>query len=175
MASLTAGLDNAALIKKVPVPTAIFPFAAAGTQLLVIGLQSVVLLAGSVLVGALSLTVLLFPVALLIQTALALGIGMLVGAFVPAVRDLRIAMESVLLLVFYATPILYDSRLLPENVRRIVQLNPLDGVMQLHRASWLGLPVDGFAVLVSAVSAAVLLVMGHLVYRRRSRLFADLV
>jgi ABC-2 type transport system permease protein len=175
MQSLTAGLDNAALVKKVPVPTVIFPFAAAVSQVMALGLQSLVLLVAALAAGTLSPMLLILPVAVALQTVLALGLGLLVGAFLPAVRDLRVLMESGLLLLFYATPIVYASQRLPASVRDVVRFNPLDGVMQLHRAAWMGQPVDAIAVMVSVGTAVGLFCLGLFVYGRRSRLFADLI
>jgi ABC-2 type transport system permease protein len=173
--SMTAALDNGALVKKVPVPTVVFPLAATGGALLVFGIQSVLLLGGSVVVGTLGWQLLLWPLAVLLQLAVGLGTGMLVGAFLPAVRELRIATESALLLLFYASPVLYEPSRLPEPVREWVRLNPMDGVLQLHRGALLGREVDVTAVLVSVVVAVPMLAVGHAVYRRRARVFADLV
>lgn len=173
--SLTASVDNGNLVKKVPVPTAIFPVAAVGTAVMVYGVQSLVLLVMAIGFGTLGPQVLLLPVALFLQCGLALGIGLCVGAFLPALRDLRLAADSALLLLFYASPILYDPSRLPAGVRDVVLLNPMAGPLQLHRAALLERPVDAGPVALSVVVALVLLALGSVVYRRRSRVFADLV
>jgi ABC-type polysaccharide/polyol phosphate export permease len=171
-----SSLESAQLIKKVPVPATVFAFAAVGGQLLVFSAQLVVLIAAAALSGTLTVQLLwLLPLGILIQTVLAMGIGLLVGAFLPVLRDLKFAVDAALLVAFYATPIMYDPSRLPESVRSKTILNPMTGVMQLHRGALLDRAVDWWAVLYAVAWAVPLLVLGLVVYRRRSATFADAI
>lgn len=170
-----AAVDNAPLLKKVPVPTVVFPTAAVVGQLIAFALQSAVLVGAAGLSGTLTWRLVLLPVALLLQTLLALGVGLAVGAFLPAVRDLRVLLETGLLMVFYATPVVYDPSRLSEGLRQLLAVNPMAGVMELHRAALLARPVDSSAVLITVASVVPLLALGAVLYHRRSQTFSDLL
>jgi ABC-type polysaccharide/polyol phosphate export permease len=171
-----ASLESAQLIKKVPVPATVFAVAAVGGQLLIFSAQLVVLIVGAALSHTLTVRILwLLPLGVLVQTCLALGIGLLVGAFLPALRDLKFAVDAALLVAFYATPIMYDPSRLPESIRNKTILNPMTGVMQLHRGALLDRAVDWWSVLYAVGWAIPLLALGLVVYRRRSATFADSV
>jgi ABC-type polysaccharide/polyol phosphate export permease len=171
----TAALDNAPLLKKVAVPATVFPLAAVGAQLIAFSLQCVVILGVSIVDSTLTLHVFLLPVAVLLQTAIAIGIGLAVGSFLPAMRELRVLLETALLMLFYATPVLYDPDRLHGAIRQLLLLNPMAGVMELHRSAWLGRPIDGQATLIACLAAIPLMLVGGALYHRRSGDFADLL
>jgi ABC-2 type transport system permease protein len=121
----------------------------------------------AVVAGArLSIDVMLFPLAVLIQAALLLGIGLIVAPLVVFFRDLERAVKLVLRFLFYASPVVYSSRDLPPELHPWAALNPLTGIFGLYRSAFFPAELDWYAVLVSALVAAVLLGVGALVFRR---------
>jgi ABC-type polysaccharide/polyol phosphate export permease len=175
LSATSSAVDNGGLVRKVPLPKLVFPLSAVGGSLIVYGVQSAVLVGGSLIAGTFGPEVLLVPVGALLAAALASGLGLLGCAFHVAFRDIRFLLESGLLLVFYATPVLYDPVRLPESLRHYLRFNPMYGVMSIQRGALLGRAIDPWAVLISAVTAILLILAGLFAFRRRSADFADLL
>jgi ABC-type polysaccharide/polyol phosphate export permease len=175
LTSTSSAADNAGLVRKVPLPKVVFPLAAVGGSLIVYGVQISILVGGSLIAGTFGPEILLLPVGALMAAALATGLGLLGCAFHVAFRDVRFLLESGLLLMFYATPVLYDPVRLPESLRQYLRFNPMYGVLSVQRGALLGRAIDPWAVLISAGTAAVLIALGAMAFRRRSPDFADLL
>ena len=65
-----------------------------------------------------------FPVIVLVQLILTLGLALLVSALTVHFRDVRDLLANLLTLWFFATPIIYALSQVPEPVRRYLNLNP---------------------------------------------------
>jgi lipopolysaccharide transport system permease protein len=62
---------------------------------------------------------------LAIQQAFAIGMGMVLGAINVFFRDVGHFLNIVMQFWFWLTPIVYPLNILPEKVRRILELNPM--------------------------------------------------
>ena len=58
-----------------------------------------------------------FPVALLVQLLLTLGLGLILAALTVHFRDLKDILGNVMTLWFFATPIIYYWKNTPEKIR----------------------------------------------------------
>ena len=65
-----------------------------------------------------------FPVIVLVQLVLTLGLALLVAALTVHFRDVRDLLANLLTLWFFATPIIYPLSQAPANVQRLLNLNP---------------------------------------------------
>ncbi|MEA3077467.1 MAG: type transport system permease protein [Actinomycetota bacterium] len=173
-AATTAIVENSALVKKVAVPLLLFPLASVGGIALTFMASLVVMLVVGVVNGHLGPVYLLLP-AVVLQSLLIGGLGALTCSFNVAYRDVRYAVESALVIGFYATPVFYTLDRLPPGARRLLRFNPMDGILSLYRAAILDRPVDGAAVAWSIGITTAFLVVGLAAFRWRSREFADLV
>ena len=104
-----------------------------------------------------------------LQAALTLGIGLLVAPLVVFFRDLERAVKLVLRFLFYASPIIYSLSDLPEAFRFWGSFNPLAGIFSLYRSAFFPAEFDGFAVAISVAMTVLFLVVGFLVYRASIR------
>lgn len=124
----------------------------------------------AILTGAvLGWGVLLFPLAVLLQAILTVGIGLVVAPLVVFFRDLERAVKLVLRFLFYATPIIYSVENIPEGLRPWAAFNPLAGIFGLYRATFFPTEFNPYFTLVSAAMALVVLGLGVLVFRRTVR------
>jgi len=129
-----------------------------------------VLVLFAILYGAqLSADAVLFPLAILIQTVLTAGVGLLVAPLVVFFRDLERAVKLVLRFLFYASPIIYGTANLPEGLHFWAAFNPLSGIFSLYRAAFFPGQLDWFMVGVSAVISLAFLFLGMLVFSRTER------
>lgn len=138
-------VSNAGLIKKVYLPREIFPLAATGSALFNFGVQFVVLLAATVVLGRAPLTLEFFyaPLAAVLLLAFAFAIGLLFSAVNVYFRDMQHLVEVLLLVLFWASPIVYSyefvHKLLQGNwLEQIYLANPITiGVMGFQRGMWI--------------------------------------
>ena len=138
-------VSNAGLIKKVYLPREIFPLAATGSALFNFGVQFLVLLAATVVLGRAPLTLEFFyaPLAAVLLLAFAFAIGLLFSAVNVYFRDMQHLVEVLLLVLFWASPIVYSyefvHKLLQGNwLEQIYLANPITiGVMGFQRGMWI--------------------------------------
>lgn len=120
----------------------------------------------AILFGAtLHVEVLWWLLAIALQATLTLGIGLIVAPLVVFFRDLERAVKLVLRFLFYASPIVYGLRDLPEEWRFWGAFNPLAGIFGLYRGAFFPDQLDWFAVATSAGISVALLAIGLLTFR----------
>jgi ABC-2 type transport system permease protein len=110
--------------------------------------------------------VLWLPVAVAIQTALTLGLGLMIAPLVVFFRDLERAVRLVLRFLFYASPIVYGLSDLPAGLSGWAAANPLAGIVSLYRASFFPDQVQVVPVVLAAAISLAILGLGSLVFRR---------
>lgn len=116
---------------------------------------------------------LLIPVAVLIQAVLLAGLGLLLAPLVVLVPDIGRLVKIVLRLLFYASPVLYSSdRLLnelPEGFRWLYPLNPLADLLQFYRVGFFPNLLNWAHVGIAAGISSVVLAFGWFVFARLER------
>lgn len=112
---------------------------------------------------------LLFPVAVLLQVVLLVGLGLVVAPLCVIYTDLERTTKLILRALFYATPIIYGVTDLPGITEQLAALNPLSGILTLYRVAFFPGQWDTFAVLMSVVTAFGLLAIGIFSFRALER------
>lgn len=113
--------------------------------------------------------IVLFPLAIVLQTILTVGVGLIVAPLVVFFRDLERATKLALRFLFYASPIIYGITDLPKELHFWASFNPLAGIFTLYRSAFFSDQLDWFAVAVSAGMSLLLLGIGILVFARSER------
>ncbi len=165
------------LIKKVFFPRIFLPLTpvlAALVDFAVAGVVLVVLLA--VFQVGVSWKILLLPLAVAMAMVVAFSVAVWLAALNVKYRDVRYAVPFLVQVWFFATPIVYPSRLVPERVRTVWALNPMASVVDVFRWALLGAPPPPLAALGTSL-AAVLLVLaaGLRFFRSVETTIADVV
>jgi ABC-2 type transport system permease protein len=113
--------------------------------------------------------VLWFPLAIVLQTMLTAGVGLVIAPLVVFFRDLERATKLVLRFLFYASPIVYGTSNLPEQLHFWAAFNPLTGIFGLYRSAFFPEELDWFAVGVAAAMSVAILALGLWVFRNSER------
>ena len=137
-------VGNAGLIKKVYLPREIFPLAAVGSALFNFGVQFAVLLAATLVVGSPPHLEALWyvPSGVILVTSFAFGIGLLLAAINVYLRDVQHLVEIILLVLFWASPIVYSYQLVHQIlqgnwIEQIFLSNPVTiVVLMFQRSMW---------------------------------------
>ncbi len=121
------------------------------------------------------------PFLVLLMILSASGMGMWLSALAIQYRDIRFAMQFVIQLLMYASPVVWPSSLIVEKMpvwgtkfRIIYGLYPMAGVIEGFRAAIIGktaMPWDLIGM--GTVSAVFLFVSGAFYFKRMERIFAD--
>lgn len=173
-AATTSALDNAALLRKVAMPAVVFPLSQVASVGLVYLMQLSLLVVVATASGTAGLHLLLLPLVVLLVGLVGFSTGLLACALQVEFRDVKFIVEAGLLALFYASPILYAPERLSPSLARWLEMNPMYGVVSLARTALLNRPFPGTALVSTGVAIALMLAVGALVFRRRSRDFADL-
>ena len=171
-------VGNSQLISKVFFPRLVLPLASVGSALVDFVVTAVIMVAimgvDRIAPGA---ELLLFPVAMLILAALALGVGMWAAALTVTYRDVQYILPVAQNLLLYGSPVAYSLTQIPAEWRTLyLWLNPLAAPLVTLRASLLGTPLPPLWSLgVSALMGAGLLLAGVFAFKRMERSFADVI
>lgn len=120
-------------------------------------------------------TLLLLPLAVLLQMIFLIGLSMLLASLNVMLRDTEKFTRLVQRMLFYALPIIYPLALvtnphngLPHWVKVVYQANPLVGIFELHHAAWVpsaGVPPAPLLIS-AAVGSVLMLLLGWAAFRR---------
>jgi lipopolysaccharide transport system permease protein len=166
---LTVFIDNGNLLKKMAFPRINLPLIIAGSALI----NNLLLLLAVLVVFALlghvpGKQVAWIPLLIPLTMGLGLGVGLLLGVFNVFVRDVGQVVPIVLQLGFWFTPIVYTPDVVPQNVRALLQLNPMTAIVQsFHNAMLFDRPPE-FSALAWVAAVAVLLMTAALALFRRA-------
>lgn len=167
-------LGNAGIIKKVYFPREILPISVA-TSGLVNFLISIPIIFLFLLFSGIGFSwyILLLPLVILCQYILSLGIIFITSAINVYIRDAEYIINFFVQMLFYATPILYESSLFGDKAW-ILSLNPMTTIINSYRDILYSgvLPNMGLLFLV-LIFSIVLLLIGIAVFRKLEKGFAE--
>lgn len=109
-----------------------------------------------------------FPVVVFAQLAFTVGLALFLSSITVHFRDVRDLLANVLLVLFWATPVVYSLDLVPERVRPLLAVNPLAHLIRAYReVLMVPGPFDGGGRLVLiAVASMVVFAVGYFVFDR---------
>ena len=105
-----------------------------------------------------------------------IGIALCTTALNVRFRDINFFVQALLIIWFYATPIVYSLSVIPQNYIWLWRLNPLTSAVQLLQHGFVGssLP-DIYMLLSNAVATAGICIVGFAVFKKESKNFDDWV
>ncbi len=169
-------VGNANLITKVYFPRMMIPGATVAAGLVDFAIAFVILVILMIYYGvALTWSVLMFPVLVVLTTVLALGVGMWLSALNVKYRDVRFALPFMVQLWMFVSPVIYPTSFLPGKLAWLIALNPMTGVIEGYRSALFGKPFNWSALAISTAITFILFVYASIHFRRMEKSFADIV
>jgi ABC-2 type transport system permease protein len=103
-------VSNAGLIKKVYLPREIFPLASVGSAIFNFGVQFVVLVGATIVLGEIPWTanIVYVPLGVIVVLIYGVALALLLSALNVYLRDIQYLVEVFILLFFWASPIVYS-------------------------------------------------------------------
>jgi ABC-type polysaccharide/polyol phosphate export permease len=137
--STEAIVGNGGLLTKIPIPIHVFPYVTSITNFSTLALSIPVIFAAALLsstaITIQSLWLFYFFIILLLMTY---ALGSILSILFVYLRDLRHAIGLVIQLWFYATPVLYDSSMIPPKYYWILYINPVGCIFDGIHSSFIG-------------------------------------
>lgn len=168
-------IGNAGLLKKVRFPRPILPLSVVlgGTIEFIFTLPVLILFV--VLSGITPewTWIIGIPALIVLQLLLLSGLSMVVSALNVFFRDLGPALDSVLLIAFYVTPIIYPLDRVPESFRPFLLLNPLSSLIEAWRDLFLLGELPGLDVWPAVAITVAAVIGGYVVMRAVAKSLAD--
>lgn len=168
--------DNAPLITKTVIPAEILPLSVTISNLIhhLIGmaiLLAVMLVFYNIHLSALWILLYMFMLLLLAQ-----GIGWMVASLHVFIKDTIQAVQIVLMLWFYFTPILYTVESLPPKFQLLTAFNPMALIVTGYRNSLLhGSQPAGLNIAIVFAASIIIFVVGALFFRQAKPAFPDVL
>ncbi len=160
-------VSSGGLLKKVLFPPEILPTVSVITNLFNFLLSLPILLFFVVWNHKLSPAALLFPLPLLIQVVLALGMALALSALTVHFRDLTNILGHLFHLWFFGSPILYVYGSVEGPFRTVLRLNPMSHIMVSYQQMLFEGSFDHWAGLgASAVAAVLVFAFGCFLFDR---------
>lgn len=120
--------------------------------------------------------VLLFIPAVILTFVAASGPGLFLAAVNVKYRDIKQIVPFIMQTGLFLTPVIYPVTLVPSRYQWILYLNPMTGVINAMRSSFLGLgKINWPLTSVSVVSAIIMFILGLLYFKSKEREFADII
>lgn len=110
-----------------------------------------------------------FPVAVILQVMLLIGLGLLVAPLCVLYTDLERTTALILRALFYASPVIYSVRDLPAPFDVIGAFNPLAGIFTLYRVGFFPDQWETMPVIISVVMTVVILGLGVWTFKSLER------
>jgi lipopolysaccharide transport system permease protein len=164
-------------VKKVVFPLEILTVVATAAAFITSLVNVVLILLGDlILYHSLPVTVVLLPLAYIPLILFTLGLAWFLSSLGVFVRDVGQAINIIVQVLLFVTPIFYSAEQVPENLRFLIILNPLSPVIESFRRiliwnqtiDWLSW---GIAMVLSAITAS----LGFAWFYLTKRAFSDVM
>ena len=171
-------VDNQSVVTKVYFPRILLPLTSTLVGLIDFAFAFIVFIGLMVffkISPTLSAAFLLLP-ALLITFIAASGIGMFLAAINVKYRDVKQAVPFLIQVGLFITPVIYPVSAIPERYQWLLYLNPMTGVINMMRSSFLGTAPINWPLTWLSIGVAILsFVLGVIYFKSKVRELADII
>ncbi|GEP50393.1 transport permease protein [Flavobacterium noncentrifugens] len=174
--------DNASIFGKVYFPRLIMPLSIVVSNLVRFGVQLLLLLCMMAYFGIkgenfhVTYGIFFFPILVILMALLGLGTGLIITAMTTKYRDLTFLVSFGVQLLMYGTTVIYPLSAAPPAYKRIIELNPMTGIIEAFRFSFLGKgQFSLWSLGYSAIFTLVVLMLGIVIFNKTEKNFVDTI
>ncbi len=161
-------LARAGIVNQTYFPRGILPISSCVTAFIMLGVEFVVFfgfVAGFRFVP--EATILLLPVLVALLFCMTLGISFILSVVYVRFRDVQNVWTIATYAGFFLTPVIYDISIFPEEMGRILLINPVAQFLDMaHGAALYGQLPSAFAMAYTAAFSVGILVVGYIIFKR---------
>lgn len=168
-------LGNSDIIKKVYFPREILPLSTATSGLVNYFISVPIILLFLLFSGiGFSWNIFWLPLIAFTQYILTIAIIMITSAIDVYIRDAEYIINFIVMMLFYATPVLYSTTLFPAKFRWILYLNPMTIIINSYRDIFYYKQMPNMSLLLTVLGLSfILLVIGIAIFRKLKKGFAE--
>jgi len=174
--------DNAAIFGKVYFPRLIMPLSIVVSNLVRFGVQMCLMLIMMFYFWTqnaafhVTYSIIFFPFLVLLMALLGLGMGLIITAMTTKYRDLTFLVTFGVQLLMYGTTVIYPLSAAPEKYKRIIELNPMTGIIEAFRYAFLGKgEFTAWSIGYSVVVTVIVLFLGIIIFNKTEKNFVDTI
>lgn len=169
-------LENAEVIKKISFPLVLMPVTATVSIYVQHLIGFIVFLIIYGLYTSFDLIYLLLIPVVFFQFILSLGLGMILSALVPYVRDIVVFLGHLVQGAFFLSPIIYSLEAIPKQYQPLFYLNPMTYFAESYHAILLlkSLPSFHFLLFV-VIGSTIIFFSGFFLFKKLKEGFADVL
>ncbi len=174
--------DNANIFGKVYFPRLIMPLSIVVSNLVRLGVQLLLFVAIMFYFGFqganfhVTWALAFFPFLVLLMALLGLGLGLIITAMTTKYRDLSFLVNFGVQLLMYGTTVIYPLSAAPEKYRKLIELNPMTGIIEAFRYAFLGKGYfTAWSLGYSAIFTVVITILGIIIFNKTERSFVDTI
>ena len=174
-------IGNANIVKKVYFPREILPLSVVLSGAINFLIATIIILAFCIGGGkGITWHIIIFPIILLLQMILQLAISFVLSAVTVYIRDIEHFVQIVLMLMFYATPIVYSTATLDGStttarfMKQVIMLNPMTTIIEGYRSIFYTQTLPNFkGIGIWYIISIALLFIGWLIFKKLQKGFAE--
>ena len=173
--STMALVDNGGIIKKVYFPREILP-ASIVTSEAVNFLISTIIILLFVLFGGVGISkyIIFYPIVLIAQYILLMGLSLIVSAITVYFRDLQHLIGVAIQLLFYAAPVVYSAENIPAGYDWILKFNPMTYIINAYRDIFYNQTmIDVKSISILIAFSVLLCIIGYLIFDKLQKGVAE--
>jgi lipopolysaccharide transport system permease protein len=123
-----------------------------------------------------SLSVLYLLIGILLLFTFTIGLSLFTTALNVRYRDISFFVQAILIIWFYATPIVYSFNFIPYKFIWLWRLNPMTSIVQLFQHGFLNAPLPGPGMLTANCTVILIItILGIYIFQKESNNFDDWV
>ncbi len=164
------------MVNKIYFPREVLPIAHVTCQLVNMFLSFIVVFAVLMVTGhgIDFIAILYFPIIVLVEYLLALGLTMFVSAVTVFLRDVEYVLGIIMMAWQFLSPVMYGVDMVPEEVRVIFSVNPMTSILVAYRDIFYYKQVPQISTLLQAtILGLILLVVGVAVFEKLKKHFSE--
>lgn len=168
-------VTNAGIVKKVYFPRIILPISISTSNLINFLITQIIVVVALFISGiGIGKSIIAFPLIVIIQYILQLGLSFIFSAITVFVRDVEYLITIFIQFMFYLCPIVYNPSSIPDEFVKYFKLNPMFHIISFYRNILYEKAFPNFReVGIVAVMCLAVLIIGYFVFNRVQKGFAE--
>ncbi len=168
-------IENGNIIKKVYFPREILPISVVTSEAVNFVISTILIVGFAIFEGVgLSRFLIFYPIVMLVQYVLLIGISLIVSSITVYVRDMQHIIGVLMQLLFYTTPIVYNPESIPADFSWILRYNPMTYLISAYRSMFYLHQMPNLKPLgILLIIGIIICVIGYAIFSKLQRKFAE--
>ena len=168
-------VNNGGIVKKVYFPREILPISNVTSNLINFLITEIIVFIALFVSGiGISTSLIYFPIIMLMQYTLQLGLGFIFAAITVFVRDVEYIINIFMMLMFYLCPIVYTPDMIPARFLKIFEMNPMFKIINFYRDILFYQKSPSIRdMIITFLICIVVLFIGYNIFKKLEKKFAE--